>query len=147
MRKLAMQIIGSLLLSLGVQSCTAAAPSAASLCYLQRQAKQGERQNVRVEGLYSNGLEVGVLTDSACPSQRTWVEFDLRSKENKDLLRSTLDTKGHARVVFEGEFFGPGKPDPNLPEAIRKSYQPGWGHLGAFKTKLVVHVIQSVKPD
>jgi hypothetical protein len=147
MRKLAMQVIGSLLLSLGMQSCTAAALSAASLCHLQRQAKQGERQNVRVEGLYSNGLEVGVLTDSACRSQRTWVEFDLRSKENKDLLRSTLDAKGHARVVFEGEFFGPGKPDPNLPEAIRKSYQPGWGHLGAFKTKLVVHVIQSVKPD
>jgi hypothetical protein len=147
MRKLAMQVIGSLLISLGVQSCTAAAPSAASLCNLQRQAKQGERQSVRVEGLYSNGLAVGVLTDSACASQRTWVEFDLRSKENKDLLRSTLDIKGHARVVFEGEFFGPGKPDPNLPEAVRKSYQPGWGHLGAFKTKLVVHVIQSVKPD
>lgn len=147
MRKLAMQVIGALLLSIGVQSCPAAAPPAASLCDLQRHAKQGERQNVRIEGLYSNGLEVGVLTDAACPSERTWVEFDLRSKENKDLLRSTLDSKGHARVVFEGEFFGPGKPDPNLPEAIRKSYQPGWGHLGAFKTKLVVHVIQSVKPD
>ena len=57
-----------------------------------------------------------------------------------------LDTAAQADVVFEGEFYGPGVPDPNLPESIKKSYQPGWGHLGAFKTKLVVHAIQSVKP-
>lgn len=48
--------------------------------------------------------------------------------------------------MFEGEFYGPGLPDPNLPEAIKKSYQPGWGHLGAFRTKLVVQAIQSVEP-
>ncbi len=47
--------------------------------------------------------------------------------------------------MFEGEFFGPARRDPNLPEAIRKSDHPGWGHLGAFKTKLVIHVILSVK--
>ncbi|MGA2898543.1 MAG: hypothetical protein ABSE27_13240 [Acidobacteriaceae bacterium] len=57
-----------------------------------------------------------------------------------------LDTAGKAEVVFDGEFYGPGVPDPKLPEAIKKSYQPGWGHLGAFRTKLVVHAIQSVEP-
>ena len=88
---------------------------------------------------------MGVLSNAACSSQRTWVELDLRSTVNKETLRSILDSRGHADVVFEGEFFGPGRPDPNLPEAIRKSYEPGWGHLGAFKTKLVVHVIRSVK--
>jgi hypothetical protein len=61
------------------------------------------------------------------------------------MLRSILDSKGHANVVFEGEFFGPARPDPNLPDAIRKSDHPGWGHLGAFRTKFVVHVIRRAK--
>jgi len=99
-----------------------------------------------VEGIYSDGFEMGVLTDAACPSERTWVELDLQSTVNKEMLRSMLDTAGKAKVVFEGEFYGPGVPDPKLPEAIKKSYQPGWGHLGAFRTKLVVHAIQSVEP-
>jgi len=121
------------------------APGKASLCDLQRAAKEGAQRSVQVAGIYSNGLEMGVLTDPACPSQHTWVELDLRSTANKEALRSILDSKGHAEVVFEGEFFGPARPDPNLPEAIRKSNHPGWGHLGAFKTKLVVHVIRRVK--
>jgi hypothetical protein len=64
----------------------------------------------------------------------------------KEVLRSMLDTAGQADVAFEGEFYGPGVPDPKLPAATRKSYQPGWGDLGAFRTRLVVHAIQSVKP-
>jgi hypothetical protein len=98
-----------------------------------------------VSGIYGEGLEMGVLTDSACPSERTWVELDLKSTANNEKLRSILGTAHKADVVFEGEFYGPGVPDPKLPEAIRKSYQPGRGHLGAFRTKLVVHVIQDVK--
>jgi hypothetical protein len=49
-------------------------------------------------------------------------------------------------VVVEGEFYGPPLADPKLPEAVKKDYHPGWGHLAAFKTKLVVHVIHDVKP-
>jgi hypothetical protein len=74
------------------------------------------------------------------------VELDLQSTSNKEMLRSILDTAGQADVVFEGEFFGLGAPDPNLPEAIRKSYQHSWGQLGAFRTKLVVHAIHSLEP-
>jgi TonB family protein len=113
---------------------------------LQRIAKQGEQRSVQVGGIYITGFEGSVLADAACPDQSTWVELDLKSTANKEQLRSMLDAAGKADVVFEGEFYGPGMPSPNLPEAIRKSYQPGWGHLGAFKTKLVVHAIQSVKP-
>jgi hypothetical protein len=136
-----------LLIGISTQMISSAQPTPgkASLCDLQRSAKEGERRVVQVAGIYSDGLEMGVLTNAACSSQRTWVELDLRSTANKETLRSILDSRGHADVVFEGEFFGPGRPDPNLPEAIRKSYEPGWGHLGAFKTKLVVHVIRSVK--
>jgi hypothetical protein len=49
-------------------------------------------------------------------------------------------------VVFEGEFYGPQVPDPKLPEAIRKNYHPGWDHMNASMTKMVVHTIQSVEP-
>ncbi len=121
------------------------APRKVPLCALQQGAKEGEQRSVQVAGTYSDGFEMGVLTDPACPSEHTWVELDLRSTANKEKLRTILDSKGHANVVFEGEFFGPEPPDPNLPEAIRKSDHSGWGHLGAFRTKLVVHFIRSVK--
>jgi hypothetical protein len=109
------------------------APAKASLCNLQRRANEGEQRSVQVSGIYSDGLEKGVLTDPACASQHTWVELDLRSMTNKEALRSVLNAKGHADVVFEGEFFGPARPDPKLPEAVRRSDHPGWGHLGAFR--------------
>jgi hypothetical protein len=136
-----------LLLGLNIQASAAApTPEKLPLCDLQRTAKQGEQRSVQVGGIYITGFEGSVLTDAACPDQSTWVELDLKSAANKEQLRSILDTAGKADVVFEGEFYGPGMPSPNLPEGVRKSYQPGWGHLGAFKTKLVVHAIQSVKP-
>ncbi len=136
-----------LLLGVNIQVSTAApTPDKVPLCDLQRTAKQGEQRSVQVGGIYITGFEGSVLSDAACPDQSTWVELDLKSTANKEQLRSMLDTAGKADVVFEGEFYGPGMPSPNLPEAIRKSYQPGWGHLGAFKTKLVVHAIQSVRP-
>jgi hypothetical protein len=116
----------------------------ASLCNLQRSLKVGETRSVRVDGIYSDGFEMGVLTSAGCPSQRTWVELDLRASSNKEILKSRLDSEGHAKVTVEGEFFGPARPDENLPELIRKSYHPGWGHLGAFRTKLVVHLILNV---
>ncbi len=137
----------SLLLGMNAKVCAAApTPEKVTLCDLQRTAKQGEQRSVQVAGIYITGYEGSVLTDAACPDQSTWVELNLESTANKERLRSMLDTAGKADVVFEGEFYGPGVPSPNLPEAIRKSYQPGWGHLGAFRTKLVVHAIQSVKP-
>jgi hypothetical protein len=120
-------------------------PEKVSLCALQRTAKQGEQRSVRVGGIYITGYEGSVLTDATCPSQGTWVELDLKSAKNKEKLRSMLGTARQADVVFEGEFYGPGVPNPKLPEALRKANHPGWGHLGAFRTKLVVHTILSVK--
>ena len=135
-----------LLMSVNIKLCVAAPPRhKARLCDLQRTAKQGERRAVEVKGTYSDGFEMGVLTDPACPSEHTWVELDLHSGTNKRKLQTMLETARQAVVVFQGEFYGPGVPDPKLPEAIRDSYQPGWGHLGAFRTKLVVHSIRSVK--
>jgi hypothetical protein len=123
-----------------------AVPNTSSLCVLQKKVVDGEHETVRVSGLYGPGLDRTVLEDAECPSESTWVELDLRSQENKEKLRKLLDRSRQAYVVVEGEFFGPPLPDPKLPEAIKKDYHPGWGHLAAFKTKLVVHVIREVKP-
>jgi hypothetical protein len=120
-------------------------PNAVSLCVLQKKVVEGEHETVRVFGIYGPGLDHTVLEDAECPSESTWVELALRSQKNKEGLRKMLDRSRRAYVVLEGEFYGPPVPDPKLPEAIRKSYHPGWGHLAAFKTKLVVHAIREVK--
>jgi len=116
-----------------------------SLCILQKEVAEGKHVTAQVAGVYSLGLDSGTLEDSTCPTQATWVDLALQSDRNKEKLRRLLDHSGRAYVVFQGEFYGPDLPDPKLPEAIRKSYHPGWGHLGAFRTKLVVHAIRSIR--
>jgi hypothetical protein len=120
-----------------------------SLCSSQGKVAEGEHLTVAVAGIYQGGLgdsgpAMGVLYDDACPDQNAWVEIDLQSSVNRKKLNQLLERSDRARVVFEGELYGPPAPDPKLPEAIRKAYHPGWGHLGAFKTKLVVRVIREV---
>jgi hypothetical protein len=131
--------------SLAQTTAPQSATNTASLCVLQKTVAEGEHETVRVSGLYGPGLDRTVLEDVECSTESTWVELDLRSQGNKAKLREQLDRSRRAYVVVEGEFYGPPLPDPKLPEAIRKSYHPGWGHLAAFKTKLVVHAIRDVK--
>ena len=121
-------------------------PSRASLCDLQEKIKQGEHVAAEVAGMYYSGLDMGPLDDAACPTQATWVELGLSSNVNKEKLRKLLDRAGRAYVVLQGEFYGPGMPDVRLPENIKRNYHPGWGHNGAFRTKLVVHYIVGVGP-
>jgi hypothetical protein len=130
---------------LAVQSL-ATDPNMASLCVLQRNVAEGEHETVRVSGVYGPSLDHTVLEDAECPNESTWVELALLSQENIRKLRKLLDRSRQAYVVVDGEFYGPPLPDPKLPEAIRRNYHPGWGHLAAFKTKLVVHVIRDVRP-
>ena len=120
-------------------------PSIQSLCSLQRKISAGNHESVRVSGIYGPGLDHTVLEEPSCSSEGTWVELELQSNQNKEKLRKMLDQSKRAYVVLEGEFYGPPLPDPKLPETIRKSYHPGWGHLAAFRTKLVVHAIRDVK--
>jgi|HubBroStandDraft_2_1064218.scaffolds.fasta_scaffold674469_2 hypothetical protein len=114
------------------------------LCELQEKVAEGDHINVRVSGIYTSGLEMGVLENVACPDRSIWVELALSSDRNKKKLKRLMDGPGKAHVVFEGELYGPPVPDPKLPDAIRHAYHPGWGHMGAFKTKLVVHIIWDV---
>jgi hypothetical protein len=87
---------------------------------------------------------MGILEDTVCPDRSIWVELALSSDRNKKKLKNLMDGPGKAYVVFEGELYGPPVPDPKLPEAIRNASHPGWGHMGAFRTRLVVHVIREV---
>ncbi|MFZ0963301.1 MAG: hypothetical protein WAO35_20770 [Terriglobia bacterium] len=120
-------------------------PQASSLCSLQQEISAGNHENVRVSGIYGPSLDHTVLVGPSCPEEGTWVELALQSNRNKEKLRKMLDHSRRAYVVVEGEFYGPPLPDPRLPESIRRSYHPGWGHLGAFKTKLAAHAIREVR--
>jgi len=120
-------------------------PKATSLCSLQEKVADGNHETVLVSGIFSEGLELGILEDANCPGNATWVELALRSQQNKEKLRKLLERSRRAYVVVEGEFYGPPLPDPKLPDAVRKQYHPGWGHLAAFRTKLVVRKIRDVK--
>jgi hypothetical protein len=118
---------------------------------LQGKVAQGDHFSVNVSGIYKGGMgesgpAMGLLEDSSCPEQNAWVEVALQSKLNRKKLSVLLDRSDRAYVVFEAEFYGPPLPDPNLPENLRKLSHPGWGHNGAFKTKLVVHAIRFVAP-
>ena len=116
-----------------------------SLCRLQETIAQGSSRSARVAGVFITGPEGEALMDGACPADYTWVELSLESKEQKRQLEKAIERWGSASVLFEGEFFGPPLPDPKLPEAIKRVYHPGWRHLGAFKTRLIVHSVGDVR--
>jgi hypothetical protein len=126
------------------------------LCELQTKVAQGEHRTVRVEGVYVAGLEGQYLVTSGCAGRSTDVEFELKSHRLwKRLVQvsNKTNSRQHASgdgdpvlVVFEGEFYGPRVPDPNLPEEIRKIYHPAWDAYKDSMSKLVVHVIQNVEP-
>jgi len=149
------------LLTIGLMAGPAMAQSSSDsqlvpLCELQTKLAQGEQRNVQVEGVYLSGLEGQYLVTSGCSGRSTSVEFELKTHRLwKELVRlsNRTNTEKHVSgdgdpilVVFGGEFYGPRVPDPKLPEAIRKNYHPGWDHMNASMTKMVVHAIQRVQP-
>lgn len=137
---------GMVVLCLSSQSCLPLSDrSVSSLCSLQKRLAQGARENVVVSGVYHQGLESRFLSDSGCPEGMTWVDFDLHTTANKTTLQTSLGELRQAAVVFEGEFYGPRPAHPSLPEALRKTSHPRWGHLGCCETRIVVHAIREVK--
>jgi len=83
--------------------------------------------------------------DETRPFQTAVIALPLScSAANGERSSGEVRSKSLARDrVFEGALYGPPLPDPKLPDAIRKVYHPGWGHLGAFQTKLDVHTIRT----
>lgn len=149
------------LLTIGLMAGPALAQSSSDsqlvpLCELQTKLAQGAQKNVQVKGVYLSGLEGQYLVTSGCSGRSTSIEFELKTQRLwKELARlaNRTNTEKHVSgdgdpvlVVFEGEFYGPRVPDPKLPEAIRKNYHPGWDHMNASMTKMVVHTIRNVEP-
>ena len=126
------------------------------LCELQTGTAQGEHRTVRVEGVYLSGFEGQYLVTSGCSGRSTAVEFQLKKHHlwkrlvrmsNRTSVQKSASSSGDpVLVVFEGEFFGPQAPDPKLPEEMRRNYHPGWDHMNASMSKIVVHAIKSVAP-
>src|SRR5262249_26085760 len=114
-------------------------------CKLQHAIGHGQHRVVRVSGSVGPALIPCILQDSECGSDATWVEFAPSANENKEKLRLILEKTRRAHVELVGEFYGPGEASPRLPEAVRESYHPGWGHLSGYATKLVVQDIRSVE--
>jgi hypothetical protein len=78
-----------------------------SLCELQAKIAQGEHRIVRVEGVYSAGLESQQLVSKECSSKSTAVEFALKSHRLWDVLvkrsnpsnSNLLNTYPHETVI------------------------------------------------
>ncbi len=149
-------LLGVALMSGSVMAQSLTGSQLVPLCELQTRTAQGEHRIVRVEGVYLSGLEGQYLVTSGCAGRSSSIEFDLKTHRLwKELVRLSNLTNEEKHVsgdgdpvlvVFEGEFYGPQVPDQKLPEALRKNYHPGWDHMNASMTKIVVHSILSVKP-
>jgi hypothetical protein len=125
-----------------------------SLCQLQADAKEGEHQEVLVQGVLLAGMEGDYLVVAHCSGRTTMLDFgQVQDHKKLDHMWNMVDKPNIARkvhgdgapvlVVFEGEFFGPPAPDQRLPAPIKKIYHPGWD--GNATTKLVVHAVRSFK--
>jgi hypothetical protein len=125
-----------------------------SLCKLQANAREGERQEVQVEGVLLAGLEGAYLVVAHCSGQATMLDFEqVKDHKKLDRMWRMVDRPNSARgvhgdgapvlVVFEGEFYGPPVPDQRLPGPIKKVYYPGWDNNAT--TKLVVYRVLSVR--
>jgi hypothetical protein len=136
------------MLFLGTQDSGSPKEHVTPVCSALVGVKTGSHRKITVSGIYASGVEDFTLYDPQCLKSETptWVEFRLRSQKHQKDLNQLISQSGKANVEFEGEFYGPPVPDPALPEPIRQGIQFGWGHLGAYRTKLVVYFIKRVSP-
>jgi hypothetical protein len=104
------------------------------VCGSQEKVAEGGHINVRVSGVYSSGLEMGVLEDTACPDRSIWVELALSSDRNKKKLKNLMDGPGKAYVVFEGELW-PSSAGPQIAGGNPKRISSRLGPHGSIQDK------------
>jgi len=144
-----LKLVGIPIFCCGLACLAQTADTVSSLCSLRENTAPGKHVKVLVRGVLNIRPENSTLDDPACsvsPYSSTWVEFDLRSKNNERKLKDLLIHSQRVYLTSEGEFYGPPLPDPKLTEALQKSFPPHWGHLGCCRTKLVVHAIREISP-
>lgn len=120
-----------------------------ALCEALEGIGAGQRQTVVISGVYAVGDEASVLYSPDQPTcmtnvqPRTWVEFADGVGRTESLLRA-LKRSDRALVTFRAELHGPraaGPDDVTKPLYVAHAERVriiGYGHLNAFRTKLVV---------
>jgi Gram-negative bacterial TonB protein C-terminal len=124
-------------------------PPTTSLCAALQSVDRGQELPVVISGIFAIGHESQILWDPRQPSceedvqPSTWVEL-AEGAEDTTPLRKLLEEDRRAYVTFAGTLFGPAplQPDfPRLADPMSASYRTEgttYGHLNAFRTKLVV---------
>lgn len=130
--------------------------SVVEFCSALEAIQPGEEIPVLLSGLYSVGHELQILYDPQKPlcggqvQPSTWVEFSPRAGGNAELDR-IVEQSGRALLVVRGRLFGPRQPAPDdtsLPVTLAFANRVAsrrYGHLGAFRTKLVVEELLHVE--
>ncbi len=126
-------------------------------CSALEAIQPGDQISVILAGIYTVGDEHQVFYDSERPlcsgdvQPSTWVEFapQVAARGGLDQI---LRKARRAHVVLRGELFGPKQLGPDdLALAVNLAYGNRvagrrYGHLGAFRTKLVVSSVLEAKP-
>ena len=120
-----------------------------SLCAALQSVDRGHELPIVVSGIFAVGRESQFLWDPRQPSceedvqPSTWVEF-AKGAEDTTPLTKLLEKDRRAYVTFEGTLFGPAPLRPDflrLADQLSAAYRTEgttYGHMNAFRTKLVV---------
>jgi TonB family protein len=160
------ELVSALLLvfSMGCAAAPVAASAAGNrttLCEALGSIEAGERRIVTISGIYVVGAEHQIFYDPnelTCRidvQPETWIEFAraVTSNELSRLLQRRRDSweSRRAHVTFTGELNGPGlvAPDdlsfPQMAAFANRTRNRRYGHLNAYRTKLVVTEVNDVK--
>jgi len=120
-----------------------------SICVITKEASAGTHQHLIVRGIFVVGPETSIIYENECPvsDSLVWVEFKLNPAHLKSAPVTKFDRliakDGRAAVEFEGDFYGPPTPDPDVPEVIQRNFELGWGHLSQYRTQMIVSRIRA----
>lgn len=143
--------LGLLLVAPGIRGENAPGPGQqkVGLCEALEGIGAGQRQTIVVSGIYAVGSEASVLYSPDQPTcftnvqPATWVEF-AEGVGRTDSLVKALKGSDRILVTFKGELYGPraaGPDDVSKPLYVAHADRVraiGYGHLNAFRTKLLV---------
>lgn len=137
-----------------VASADVSLSGAPRLCSLLGSIHTGEERQVEVSGVYLIGPEQQILYDPRTPV----CEFDVQPETWVEFAPGALDADTVTRpgdrfyVTFRGRLQGPGlveEDDPRIPVigsyANRTAFDR-YGHLGSFRTRLVVEEVLDFNP-
>jgi hypothetical protein len=131
------------------QDAAATKQPTSSLCSALQSVDRGQELPIVVSGVFLSEFEGQILWDPRQPSceedvqPSTWVEF-AKGAEDITPLTKLLEKDRRAYVTFEGTLFGPAPLQPDflrLADQLSASYRTEgttYGHMNAFRTKLVV---------